>query len=93
MKNCKVCKDEIDFRRNLKSLLNRYGEITCSNCNSKFRIKNSFISHIMDFIILLITIVIMDKIGGLLGIILGSLFPISIILIQLNTDSRYIQVK
>lgn len=80
------------IKKNLKSVFSRHGEIICENCNSKFRIKNNFLSHLIDFIILLITIVIMDKIGGLKGILLGSLFPISILIIELITGIRYIKV-
>ena len=41
MKNCKVCKGKFNYKVNLKSLLNRRGEITCTNCNTKFKRKNS----------------------------------------------------
>lgn len=92
MVRCSVCNHKMSFKKNLKSVFTRHGEIVCENCNAKFRIKNNFLSHVADFIIILVTIVIMDRIGGLKGILLGSLLPISILIIELITGICYVKV-
>ncbi len=93
MKNCKVCKGKFNYKVNLKSLLNRRGEITCTNCNTKFKRKNSFMSNLIGLFLLLIIIYIFDNVGGILGVIMASIFAIAITAIELNTNIFYIQIK